>query len=407
VTSRTDADRPDRLNRLDGLDGLDGLDDVVAVARAHAAAVDREAVFPHESLLALRSSGLMGMFVPVEHGGLGRSLHTYVTIAQALAAGCLSTALIWVMHAFQVDAVARFGPDELRGELLPRIAAGKVYVASVTTETGRGSDLFTAAAPLTPDPDRPGRLRFERAAPVVSGGRHADAFLITLRAGVEAAAQDVTLVYAERGDVEIAEHLDWDPTGMRGTESVGLELAGSVPAGNVVGEPGRFRTIAWDSMVPLSHIGWAACWLGAARGTYAELLRWLRSPDRRGGPDIGSELVRERLGRIRVDLDLVSAYLTGVCDEVEAVWDAGGSLAGPRAQLRLNSLKLASSELTFGAADAMVQLAGLGGGYSRSAPIPFERCFRDLRAARLNHSNDRLWPATGGLALLDRSVTLL
>jgi alkylation response protein AidB-like acyl-CoA dehydrogenase len=361
-------------------------------------------VFPHESLLALRSSGLMGMFAPVEHGGLGSGLRTYVTIAEALSAACLSTGLLWVMHAFQVDAIARFGRDELRDDVLPRIAAGKVAVASVTTEVGRGSDLFTADAPLVPDGDG---FRFTRRAPTVSGGRHADAFLITLRAGPDAATQDVTLVYAERQDLELRDDLAWDPLGMRGTESVGLELAGRVPASHLVGEPGRFRDIAWDSMVPLSHIGWAACWLGAARGTYAELLRWLRAPDRRGGPDLGSDLVKERLGRIRVDLDLVSAYLTRVCEEVEATWARGGSLAAPRAQLRFNALKLASSELTFGAADAMVQLAGLGGGYSRRAPIPFERCFRDLRAARLNHSNDRLWPATGGLALLDRSVGLL
>jgi acyl-CoA dehydrogenase len=388
--------------------GPASLDDVVKVARAHASTVDREAAFPRESLLALRSAGLMGMFVPVEHGGLGSSLKTYVTIAQALSSACLSTALVWVMHAFQVDAIARFGPDELRQDVLPRIAAGKVYIASVTTEGGRGSDLFTADVPVTADPGRPGWLQFaRRRAPVVSGGRHADAFLVTLRAGEEATPQEVTLLYVEREDVTVVDSLSWDPLGMRGTESVGLELAGSVPASRIVGDPGRFREIAWESMVPLSHIGWAACWLGAARGTFGELLRWLRSPDRRGGPDIHSDLVRERLGRIRVDLDLVSAYLTRVCEDVEEAWRSGRSLAGPRPQLRLNSLKLASSELTFRAADTMVQLGGLSIGYSRGAPIPFERCFRDLRAARLNHSNERLWPATGGLALFDRSVSLL
>lgn len=385
----------------------EGLDEVVAVARAHAARVDLTAEFPHESLLALRSSGLLGMFVPEDEGGLGTSLSRYAGVARALASACLSTAVIWVMHAFQVDALVRYGSDELRRDLLPRLSSGKVYVASVTTETGRGSDLFSADAPVVADGDRPGWLRFDRRAPVVSGGRHADAFLVTLRAGADASPQEVSLVYVDRQDARVVDHRGWDPLGMRGTESVGIELSGVVPAANLVGEPGRFRDIAWDSMVPLSHIGWSACWLGAAHGAYGELLRWLRAPARRGGPDVGSELVKERLGRIRVDLDLVSAYLGRVCEEVEAERHRGGSLATPRWQLRFNSLKLAASELTFGAADAMVQLAGLGDGYTRDAPIPFERCFRDLRAARLNHSNDRLWPATGGLALLDRTVTLL
>ena len=80
-----------------------GLDDVVTVARAHAARVDDDAVFPHEAVEALRASGLMGRFAPREEGGAGCDLHDYAGVAQALAAACMSTASIWTMHAFQVE----------------------------------------------------------------------------------------------------------------------------------------------------------------------------------------------------------------------------------------------------------------------------------------------------------------
>ncbi|MDQ1024737.1 acyl-CoA dehydrogenase [Streptomyces umbrinus] len=377
---------------------------VLATAREHSEHVDREAVFPAESMVALRASGLMGMFVPREYGGLGDDLHIYVHIASQLAAACMSTAAIWTMHAFQVDGLSRFGGGKLRQAVLPAIADGKIYLASVTTEASKGADLFTAEAPVT---SREGQACFERSAPVVTGGRHADAFLITLRSRPEAQPHEVSLVYAEREQLCISEHGDWDPLGMRGTESVGMTISGSVPTDQVVGEPGRFEEIARESMVPLAHVGWSACWLGGARGAFSDLLRWLRSPTRRGGPDIHSELVRERLARIRVDLDLVSSYLTRLCDELAAARSAAQPWSDIRTRLRVNTLKLAASELTFKAADSMVQLAGMNGGYSRLAPIKFERHFRDLRSARLNHSNDRMWPATGALALLDPKVTLL
>ncbi|GAA3815201.1 acyl-CoA dehydrogenase family protein [Streptomyces phyllanthi] len=379
--------------------------ELLEVLRSNADRTDREAVFPTDSLQVLRDSGLMGLNVPSEYGGHGASLREVTKVARALAPACLSTAMIWAMHISQADGVIRHAKSELKSELLPRIAAGEEYLASVTTEGGRGSDLFTADTALTVDN---GRASFSgRRAPVVTGGAQADGFLLTLRADAEAKPHEVTLLYARRGQLTLTRSGNWDPMGMRGTESFGWEISGEVPAGNIVGEAGKFRSVAWDSMVPTAHIGWSACWLGAAEGAYRELLRWLRAPGRKGGPDTRSELLRERLGRIRVDLDLVSAYLTRVCDYVEEARAKEASLSSPRSQLRLNSLKLAASELTFSAVDAMLQTAGMGLGYTRSAPLALERTFRDLRSARLNHSNDRMWPATGALSLLDTEVDLL
>ncbi|MDX3458209.1 acyl-CoA/acyl-ACP dehydrogenase [Streptomyces sp. ME02-8801-2C] len=366
---------------------------------------DREAGFPVAGLQALRDCGLMGINVPPEYGGRGASLEEITKVARTLAPACLSTAMIWAMHVSQADALVRHASADLRSEVLPRIAAGKEYLASVTTEAGRGSDLFTAHTPLRVEN---GRAAFTgRRAPVVTGGMQADGFLVTLRAHQEAQPHEVSLLYARREQLTLVGSGDWDPMGMRGTESLGWEISGEVPAGNVVGEAGKFQEVARESMVPTAHIGWSACWLGAAEGAYRRLIRWLRAPRRQGGPQVRSELLRERLGRIRVDLDLVSAYLHRVCASVEAARAEGSGLSAPVTQLRLNSLKLAASELTFRAVDAMLQTAGMGPGYMRSAPLGLERAFRDLRSARLNHSNDRMWPATGALALLDTKVDLL
>ncbi|MFG2803780.1 acyl-CoA dehydrogenase family protein [Streptomyces pseudovenezuelae] len=377
----------------------------MTLIRSNAARADQEAILPPENLDALRDSGLMGLLVPQKYGGLEATMHDFAATARTLASACLSTAMVWTMHISQSDVVACWAGNELRENLLPRIAAGTEYLASVTTEGGRGSDLFTADTGVRHTAEH---VEFSgRNAPVVTGGRHADGFLITLRAHNEAQPHEVSLVYASRDQLSLTESGAWNPMGMRGTESGGLEISGRVPLAQVVGEQGKFRDIARESMVPTSHIGWSACWLGAAEGAFRELLRWLRRPGRSGGPDLSSELLYERLGRIRVDLDLVSAYLHRVCDCVSAARVRGESLAAPKAQLRLNALKLAASELTFRTVDSMVQTAGMSNGYSRAAPLALERIFRDLRSARLNHSNDRMWPATGALALLDPSIDLL
>ncbi|MEU2954598.1 acyl-CoA dehydrogenase family protein [Streptomyces xanthochromogenes] len=380
---------------------LAATEDAVWVARAHAREVDAEARFPTEAMDALRRTGLLGLLVPVEHGGLGGGLEDMVQIASRLAGGCLSTALIWSMHCQQVDAVVRHGGPELRDELLPRIAEDGHHLASVTTEAGRGGHLLRAQSPLRQEV---GTLRIERDAPVVTGGMAADGFLITMRADEDAAAHEVSLVYADRAQVKIEDGRSWSSLGMRGTNSAGMRISGSVPQRNLVGSRGDFRTVAVDSMIPLAHLGWAACWLGGARGLFREMLAAVRSRD--WPLDVGSELVRERLARARMDLELVSSHLQRVCDEVARIRASGGRLDRPATQIHLNLLKVSAAELTFRAADRLMQLAGLTRGYLEDSPFPAERVFRDLRSAQLNNSDDRLLVVTGALVPLDTDVCL-
>ncbi|MBN9739826.1 acyl-CoA dehydrogenase [Amycolatopsis sp. A1MSW2902] len=381
----------------------DRIDRVLPVLREHAAEVDADARFPVESLNALREQGFLGLPAPVAHGGGGASPAVFADVAQQLAGACLSTAQIWAMHFFQVDAIARFGTPELCADLLPRVARGEVYIASVTSERGRGASLFEADAPLRPDGDR---VVIERTAPVVTGGAHADGYLVTMRRGPDSSRHDVAWVYADRASLKRTDVVgEWNTLGMRATESIGMVLEGAAPAHNVLRD-GELGGVARESMIPMSHLGWAACWLGAARGALADLVRWLRKSGKfdDGGP---SDLVLERLGRIRLDLELTSAYLTRVRERVESARADGRSLSDPCTQLQLNSLKLAASELSFRAVDGMIQLGGLRVGYLKNSPVALERVFRDLRAASLNHANDGLWVGVGGLSLMDRSVALI
>jgi diaminopimelate decarboxylase/alkylation response protein AidB-like acyl-CoA dehydrogenase len=377
---------------------------LLPVIAEHAARVDADAVFPIESLALLRESGLMGLVVPRENGGLGGGLRELVEVTSALAGACASTAMIFAMHCQQADALVRFASPSLRMALLPRIASGEVYLASVTSERDTGGELLTSAEALT----QPGELLvIDRDAPVVTGGGYADGFLVTMRAAPDAPPNQISLVYADRSQLKIEVRGDWNPLGMRATESVGLHLCGSVPSEQLVGAAGRFREVAVDSFIPVGHIGWSAAWLGAARHALARLVGDLRSGRGSSSMDTSSDLFAERLARARADLEAVSAYLSQVTEEVEGLRHRNESPDSPPVQIHLNTLKILASELSFAAVDRMVRIAGLKLGYQRNSPLALERAFRDLRSAALNYSNDRLLRANGTLQLVDREVRLI
>ncbi|KJK51582.1 acyl-CoA dehydrogenase [Lentzea aerocolonigenes] len=374
------------------------------VLRENARRVDGDAVFPAESLAALREGGLMGLLVPVADGGLGGGLGDLVDTAQLLASACTSTAMIWAMHCQQVDVVVRHGSPALRARLLPRIAAGEVYLASITSEKQTGGHLLTSAAPLQHNDNG---VLVERVAPIVTGGAVADGFLMTMLDAPGASPREVTLVYADREQLDVRVSGDWNPLGMRGTHSVALTLSGVVPEDQIVGARGEFGEVAVSSMIPLAHLAWAACWLGTARQALSDLVTVFRSPGRPRSVDLKSDLVAERLARVRMDVEVVSAYLRQTEQEISRCRAGGGDLSATPVQIHLNTLKVIAAELTYRAADQCVQLGGMALGYLADAPVPFERHLRDLRSASLNYANDRLLTASGTLCLLDKSVSLL
>ncbi|MER7899346.1 acyl-CoA dehydrogenase family protein [Streptomyces sp. NPDC096046] len=375
------------------------LEVVLARVRDHAARTDHEAIFPAAALDELRRSRLLGLLVPTAYGGLGGTLTDMLEAASRLSRECMSVGMIFAMHCQQVAAVLHHGSGRLRDELLPAIARGDLYLASVTTEAATGGHLLTSDTPLVGDLNH---LKIDRTAPVVTGGMHADGFLITTQAPNAASPHQVSLIYAHRSQIDVEPTGHWNPLGMRGTDSRPLRLRGAVPAHQVVGDHGGFRDITVRTFAPLAHLGWSSCWLGTASGALARTVSWLRSPAERRRRDVRSELLLSRLATVRQRLETTHALIQhAACVYQEADRD----LAAPAVQTLLNTVKVTASEQCFTAVDELVELAGLRHGYMRDAPLCLERAWRDLRSASLNYSNDRLRLANGTLTLMDQEVT--
>ncbi|MGW1818786.1 acyl-CoA dehydrogenase family protein [Streptomyces sp. NPDC002125] len=373
------------------------------VAEKEAGRCDEAAEFPVAVLDALRDTGLLGLTVPAAHGGMGGGVDEILDAGIALGRVDMSVAMIFTMHCQQVVGIVRHASPRLAGELLPRIAAGQLYLASVTTEAGKGGHLLTAASELTAEP---GQLVIDRFAPIVTGGAHADGFLITMLSPTARSPHEVSLVYAHRDQLDIEISGDWDPLGMRASHSVAMRLTGRLPEHQVVGEHGQFRKIVLDTFGPLAHLGWAASWLGTAAGALSRVLRMLRSPAGRKSTDLDSELLLTRLSRARQRLDTVHALLRHTAATLSRTADEGDDLSRPKYQMLVNALKITASEECHRTIEDLVDAVGLRHGYLKGSPTGLERALRDLRSAALNYNNDRLHLADGKLALLDPEVNL-
>src|SRR6202012_4280141 len=81
-------------------------------------------------------------------------------------------------------------------------------IASITSEVGTGGDMSRSIAPVRVAPD--GGLGFEKQAPTVSYGNHADDFLTTLRRSEEVAENDQVLVLTSAAQTALEQTGTWD-----------------------------------------------------------------------------------------------------------------------------------------------------------------------------------------------------
>ncbi len=150
-------------------------------AAPNADEVDREARFPAETIDgAARVEHALSAFVPTELGGGGVAFETIAAACFQLGRRCGSSAMVFAMHQIQVVTIVRHLEDApWFEEYLRRLAAEQRLIASVTSEVGTGGDMGRSIAAVTPAED--GACTFEKQAPTVSYGAHADDLFVTLR----------------------------------------------------------------------------------------------------------------------------------------------------------------------------------------------------------------------------------
>ncbi len=91
--------------------------------------------------VALAARGWLGMTVPVEYGGQGRSfLERFVVTEELLAAGA-PVAAHWIADRQIVPSLLKYGTEVQKSQFLPRIVRGECFFAIGMSEPDSGSDL--------------------------------------------------------------------------------------------------------------------------------------------------------------------------------------------------------------------------------------------------------------------------
>jgi acyl-CoA dehydrogenase len=371
------------------------------VAAPNAVEVDKEARFPIETLTALREAKALSALIPTELGGGGASLPAVATACFELGRRCGASAMVFAMHQIQIACMVdhRGAGSPWFDDFLREIVDEQRLVASITSEVGTGGDMGKSVAAVS-TPDEDGSAGFEKQAPTVSYGGHADAYLTTVRRAPEAEPGDQVAVLTRREQMEMEPQGTWDPMGMRGTCSPGFVAKARFSTEQIL--PVEFSRISAETMTPVSHILWSHVWLGIATDAFDRARAFVRAAAKRkpGEPLPAairlSELMSE-LSLLRAEVGLALREYCEACDEDRERLSQMGTI------LRFNNLKIAASEQAPKICQEAMGVCGIVG-YKNDTPFSVGRHLRDAMSARLMVANERMHATDASLLLIAKEV---
>jgi acyl-CoA dehydrogenase len=372
---------------------LDGIRTLARdVAAPCAAEVDTLARFPVEAVTALCDQRALSALLPAEQGGRGVSFGAVANACQELARSCGATGMVYAMHQIQVAIMLRHSGDSAWYDAyLRELARDQRLVASVTSEVGTGGDMGRSIAAVS---ETDGTCTFEKQAPTVSYGAHADDLFTTARRAPDAEPSDQVIVLTRREQTTLEPQGTWDPLGMRGTCSPGYVVRAEFPAEQVLPVP--FSTVAAESMVPVSHLLWAHVWLGIATDAFDRARAFVRASAKQKPGELPP--AARKLSALMTDLTLLRAEVGSALRYYEA-----GDVGTMASAVRFNNLKIAASETAPRICLGALNVCGIVG-YKNDTPFSIGRHLRDSLSAALMIANDRIHETNAGLLLIAKDV---
>jgi alkylation response protein AidB-like acyl-CoA dehydrogenase len=337
--------------------------------------MDEQGSIPRSLIDKLFEFGVMGIEIPEAHDGAGASFFHAILGIEALARVDPSiAALVDVQNTLVINAVMRWGGDDLKGRYLPKLGSSAVG-AYALSEAGSGSDAFALSSHAVESPDGfvlNGRKLW------ITNGNEADVFIVFASVNPDAGYRGITAFVVERDFPGFTVGKKEDKLGIRASSTCELLLEDcQVPRANVLGEIGKGYKVAIETLNE-GRIGIGAQMIGLTRGALDHAIQYTKE--------------RRQFGKAVADFQGVQFQLAQAATELEAarltVYNAARlRVAGEPFLKEAAMCKLYTSEV----AERVTSLAvNLFGGYGFVKDYPVEKLYRDAKIGQIYEGTSNL-----------------
>jgi alkylation response protein AidB-like acyl-CoA dehydrogenase len=370
--------------------------EVLPIAEEH----DHEDKFPGHVVEQMKELGLFGVTIPEEYGGMGLDLTTYAMIVEELSRGWISVSGIVNTHFIGSYLLMKFGTDEQRQELLPRMATGELRAAFSLSEPECGSDVQGIKSTARKRDDGDWELNGQKM--WVTNGLRSGLVFVLMKTDpkAEPAYKGMTCFITEKepGQAQV-DGLTIPPQikkmGYKGVESTELVYDGfRCPADRILGGEDAGLGEGFRQMMDALEVGRvnvAARGVGIAQRALELALKYSQQ--------------RKTFGREIAKHQAIQFKLADMGTKVEAarlLTQKAARLkdAGERSDLEAGMAKLFASET---GKEVVEESFRIHGGYGYSKEYEIERLYRDAPLLLIGEGTSEIQRMVIGKKLLERN----
>jgi alkylation response protein AidB-like acyl-CoA dehydrogenase len=333
-----------------------------------AAEWDEKEHFPVDVMREAAALGFASIYVKSDVGGSEMSRLDAAIIMEELSAGCTSTAAFISIHNMASWMIDRFGNEEQRKRLLPKLVTMEKIASYCLTEPGSGSDaasLKTRAVKVGDHYVLNGSKAF------ISGAGVSDVYVCMVRTG-EDGPKGISCIVVEKGMPGLSfgkkeRKMGWNS---QPTAQVIFDNC-RVPVANRIGAEGEGFRIAMMGLDG-GRINIGACSVGTARAALDEAKTYVTDRKQFGRPIAEFQATQFKLADMATELEASRLMIRNAADALDK--------KVPRATMLCAMAKRFASDMGSKIANEALQLHG---GYGYLKDFPAERHVRDLRVHQI------------------------
>jgi butyryl-CoA dehydrogenase len=337
---------------------------------------DRAERFDRELATRLGEMGYLGAPVAEEYGGRGLDYVTYGLIVEELGRGdSAMRTVVSVQTSLVCGSIERWGTEEQKQRLLPRLCSGEGLGCFGLTEPDTGSD---AAAVRTRAEKIDGGWRITGQKMWISLGNVADIALIFAQTDPEKAHRGMACLLVPTDAPGFSSQEIHGKLGLRASDTASLALDGvEVPDDALLGEVGDGFKVAMSALDGGRYSVAAGC-VGICQGCVDASVAYATERKQFDVPLASFQLVQEMIADMIVRRD-AARLLVRRAGELKD--------AGEASTVETSIAKLYASESAVECANLAIQVHG-GSGYVDDYPV--ERYLRDARVTTLYEGTSQI-----------------
>jgi butyryl-CoA dehydrogenase/short/branched chain acyl-CoA dehydrogenase len=325
------------------------------------------------------SLGLMGVGVPEEYGGAGGSFFDAVLAVEAISAVDPAVGvLVDVQNTLCINAIVRWASEEQKRRYLPRLAADTVG-AYALSEAASGSDAFaleTRAVRRGDDYVLNGQKLW------ITNAKEAGLFVVFATIDPDEGYKGITAFLVEKGAAGFTVGRKEDKLGIRASSTCELVFRDCVvPAGQMLGEPGKGYKIAIETLNE-GRIGIGAQMVGLADGAWGHAARWAKQRKQFGKPLSEFQAMQFQLAEMATGIEGARLMVYNAA----RLRDRGKEFLKEAAMA-----KYVASQVAERVASLAVEVFG-GAGFVKDYPV--EKLYRDAKIGKIYEGTSFMQLAT-------------